>query len=235
MSQKFRTHRLFQLLSWIDALSRGYEAPGARRPAEEPLIDEPHRMPTASNLAYYLLNDGDYNQSALKERFSHWAVRGRPHKEVFTYVKKDVTRHLEQYPAHLFKSDTVKKTPETHPTFEAGIESRHVEAKAYYLSASGQKRLDTLAEAIQFKQDLVTSNKNVIGKNGNIRYVDKETVLTETAVERISGEVDPETIEIDSVTVPVGDRYSWDTTIYKLPHIIVTDATRIHTPTINRE
>ncbi len=56
MSQIFRTHRLFQLLSWSDALSRGYDAPdGRRRPAENILTEDPHRMPTVSNLAYYLL------------------------------------------------------------------------------------------------------------------------------------------------------------------------------------
>lgn len=233
MGQKFRTHRLFQLLSWIDALSRGYKAPGSCcQPAEKPVIDGVHRVPTAANLAYYLLCDGKYNRNTLQKRFSLWKVRETPHKDVFRYVKRDASRHLAQYPSHLFNSDTVRKTPETHPTFETGLESRRVEAKAYYLTARGRKRLSNLKDIMEFKQKLATTNTYVENRQGNVEFLNEETVLAETAVEQISDRANPEAIEIDSVTVPLENRTGWDVTTYTLPHIVVTDATRAYVPTV---
>lgn len=236
MVQSFRTHRLFQLLSWIDALSRGYEAPdNRRRPAETSLIGEPHRPPTVSNLAYYLLTDAEYNKAALKDRFSSRAIRGKPDKKVFTDVKQDLTRHLAQYPGDLFTTKIVRKTAEDHPTFDAGLESRHVEAKAYYLTEHGRDRLTELTEVMQIKRDLITTQKTTKGTYNPVTFVKETRVLTEDALDRIVGEVDAKMIKTDSITVPVEQRWGWKTKTYWLPHVDVVDPTRDQAPTVYRD
>lgn len=236
MSQSFRTHRLFQLLSWIDALSRGYAAPDNRRaPSETHLIGEPHRTPTISNLAYYLLTDAEYNKASIKDRFSFRALRGTPDKKVFTDVKQDLTRHLTQYPGDLFTTKTVRKAEEDHPTFDAGLESRRVEAKAYYLTKHGQDRLADLTDIMQLKRDLMTTQQTNKVNNNSITVVKETHVLTEDAVDRIDGEVDSKTIKTDSITVPVEQRRGWETKTYRLPHVAVVDTTRDQAPTIYRD
>lgn len=236
MTQSFRTHRLFQLLSWIDALSRRYASPDSqRRPAETPLKDESHRTPTISNLAYYLLTDAEYNEEALKDRFSHHAVRGTPDKEVFTDVKQDLTRHLAQYPGDLLRTKTVRKSAEDHPTFDAGLESRCVEAKAYYLTKRGQERLADLTDVMQLKRDLITTRTINKRRSGSTVFENKTHVLTEDAVDRIADEVGSRTIETDSITVPVEQRLYWETNTYRLPHVAVVDAARGRAPTVYRD
>lgn len=233
MSQSFRTHRQFQLLSWIDALSRGHESPeGLQEPADEPLIDDPHRTPTVSNLAYYLLHDANYNKDALKDQFSFPAVHGTPDKDVFTYVKRDLTRHLSQYPGDLFTTKTVRKTAEDHPTFDDGLESRCVKAKAYYLTERGQNRLEDLHDVVRFKCDLVTEKQTLLRKQGSIKRTKTKSILTDDAIEQIREDFDPKTIEMDSITVPIEERMQWKTTSYTLPHVAVVDQDR--TPTIYR-
>jgi hypothetical protein len=229
-------HRIFQLLSWLDALSRGYEAPdNRRRPAEEPLREDSHRPPTISNLAYYLLTHADYNEDALEEQFSSRALGGTPDKEVFVYVKRDLTRHLAQYPGDLFTTQSVQKSPGDHPTFDTGLESREVEAKAYYLTKHGQDRLADLTDVMQFKRDLITKKETVTRRQGSVTYLKKTHVLTEDAIERIQSEVDTKIIETDSITVPVEKRLQWETETYPLPHVAVVDTPRNQALTVYRD
>lgn len=236
VAQCFRTHRLFQLLSWIDALSRGYDAPGnRRRPAKDSLINEPHRTPTISNLGYYLLTDAEYNRVALKKKFYRGDIRGTPSKEVFTYVKRDLTRHLTQYPGDLFTIKTVRKTEQDHQTFDTGLESRQVKAKAYYLAKHGRDRLEKLTDVMQFKQELITTKKTKTRKDKSIAFIEKTRVLTDDAVDRIVGKIDSKPIETDSITVPVEQRRRWKTKTYWLPHVDVVDADRNQVPTIYRD
>lgn len=237
MSQIFRTHRLFQLLSWSDALSRGYDAPdGRRRPAENILTEDPHRMPTVSNLAYYLLTETEYTKGALKNRFSRRAVSGTPNKNVFTYVKRGLTRHLAQYPGGLSTTTIVKKTAEDHPTFDADIESRCVEAKAYYPTKRGQKRLAELSDKIQFKQSLISTKKTKTIQSNSIHSVNKTHMLSDDAVSQVDGAVESKAIKTDSITVPIEKRSRmWETTTYRVPHVAVANGTRDQTLTVYRD
>lgn len=236
MSQCFRTHRLFQLLTWIDALSRGYGAPdNRRRPADDALIDDPHRPPTVSNLAYYLITDADYNKDTLEEQFSSGALWGTPDKEVFTYVKRDLTRHLAQYPGDLLMTKPVEKDSGNHPTFDAGLESRQVEAKAYYLTKRGEKRREELSDRIQFKRSLVTTQVTSTRRQGSITYEEQRYVLTDDAIDQINPTVDTKAIETDSITVLVEKRREWKTATYTLPHVAVADAAQSRVPTVSRD
>jgi hypothetical protein len=236
VTQCFRTHRLYQLLNWIDALSRGYEAPdNRRRPADDALIGDSHRPPTVSNLAYYLITDADYNKDTLEEKFSFLALRGTPDKEVFTYVKRDLTRHLAQYPGDLLMTKSVKKGSGNHPTFDVGLESRRVEAKAYYLTTHGQNRLAELSDLIQFKRNLITSLQTGNSQQGPVKFVKEKDVLTDDAIERIHEPVDTDAIETDSITILVEDRWEWKTATYTLPHVAVVDAARSQPPTVYRK
>lgn len=236
VTQAFRTHRLFQLLKWIDALSRGYEAPNRRpRPAETPLKDESHRTPTISNLAYYLLTDAEYNKNTLEDRFSSHALRGTPDKKVFNYIKQDLTRHLAQYPGDLFTTATVQKTTEDHPTFDAGLESRCVEAKAYYLTKHGRDRLADLTDVMQFKSDLITTQRTTTGSSEPVTFVKETRVLTDDALDRIVGEVDSQTVKTDAITVPAEQRRRWEIKTYRLPHVAVVDAAQDRAPTVYRD
>lgn len=236
MSQSFRNHRLFQVLSWVDGLSRGYDAPTNRQSsAENPIVDEPHRTPTVSNLAYYLLTDAKYNEDTLEDRFSSYAIRGAPTKDMFNFVKQDLTRHLTQYPGDLFTTKTVRKTADDHPSFDDGFESRQVEAKAYYLTKHGQNRLAELTDVMQFKSELVTVVKTKENTNGQITFVSKSHVLTYDAVDRIVGEISLNSIKTDSITVPDKQKLKWKTKTYGLPHVDVVDHTHDRTPIIYRD
>lgn len=236
MSQFFRTHRMFQLLSWIDGLSRGYQAPDNEPQSADDLpINDPHRPPTASNLAYYLLTDAEYNKDALEDRFWRWSLRGTPDKEVFEYVKGDLTRHLTQYPGDLFMIPSVRKTPVDHPTFEAGLESRQVKANGYYLTKRGRDRLVNLKETMQFKDDLMTTQTVHIDPTKSPSFKKGTHILDDDAVDRINGNVDPEAIQMDSLKIPVEQRSKWKTKTYWLPHVDVVDSTRDQAPTVYRD
>ncbi len=230
----FRTHRLYQLLSWIDALGRGYDAPRYSQDIpEDRVVDKVHHEPTASNIAYYLLHDGDYKQEPPIDRFASWDRRD-VYKPVFTEVKNDVTRYLEQYPADLFSTESVRKTPDTHPALADGHESRRVKTTAYYLSARGRERLAQLQERMEYKRQLVTKNTFVTGLFENKIVISKDISVDPDAARPVAGLDDPETIEIDSVTVPIADR-NWSTETYSLPHIAVRDASHDPVPTIYRD
>jgi len=236
VSQYFRTHRLYQLLSWIDALSRGYESPdNLHRPADDPIINDPHRMPTVSNLAYYLLTDADYNEKALQDKFSYHGPRRTPDKEVFDYVKRDLTRHLAQYPGDLFKTKTVRKTAMDHLTFDDGLESRRVKAKAYYLSERGQTRLAELSGRMKFKRKFISKNKT-IRINNEMRIIKNSNIdpTADTLGQKID-EIDSKSIKTDSITVPTAQRFEWKTKTYELPHIAVADATQGQALTVYRK
>lgn len=236
MVQSFRNHRLHQVLSWVDALSRGYDTPDSRQvSAENPIWDGPHRTPTVSNLAYYLLTDAEYNQDTLKDQFSRHEVLGDPTKNMFKYVKQDITRHLTQYPSDLFTNKRVQKTPKNHPSFDDGFESRQVKAKAYYLTERGRNRLAELTDLIQFKSELVTTKQTKRSRDRRVSLVNKEHCLTGEAIDHIVGEVSSKSVEIDLITVPVKERWDWELKTYTLPHISVVDRTRDTTPKIYRD
>ena len=234
MNQMFRTHRLYQLLSWIDALSRGYDVLRYSQDIpEDRVVDKVHHEPTASNIAYYLLHDGDYKEEPPIDRFASWEGQDG-YGPAFTEVKNDVTRYLEQYPADLFSTESVRKTPDTHPALADGHESRRVKTTAYYLSARGRERLAQLQERMEYKRQLVTRNTSVTGRIGRVRVVSEDISVDPDAAHSVAGLDDSETVEIDSVTVPIAGR-NWSTKTYSLPHIAVRDASHDSVPTIYRD
>lgn len=220
MSNKifFRKHRKYQLLKWIEAFDQ-----------DIPDLSEYH--PTASNLAYFLITETDYRQAKLEEEFQRREVR-RPSKEVFQYVKRDLTRRFEQYNPNLFEKTTVSKTERNHKTLEKGLEDRKVSTTAYYLSETGENKLDWLSDRIAAKQNLVETQKTNYQLSDGLNKTKIITVLKNTYVDYFEYSKG-EKIPIDKIEIPDLDSYFLSTDVKKVPRIAITDS-ESDTPTIDR-
>jgi len=147
-------------------------------------------------------------------------------------VKRDLTRQFEQYNPNLFEERTISKTKQNHKTLQEGLENRRVSTTAYYLTETGENKLDWLSNCINAKQNLIKTQKIEYHKSDNVKRIKTKTVLKDRYIDHIEFSKGEE-IPVDKIIIPDPDFGMLSTAVKKVPHIEITDS-ESDTPTIDR-
>lgn len=144
--------RIFQLLTWIDALDDGYDSRHMNS----------KQFATSANLAAYLLEEGAC-KDLLERKFTRRKVR-KKRKEVFDYLQQYLTPQLYRLRGDSYLETPLKQRKEesNHLDLREGYRQQKRKIQQYVLTPTGKSKLERLEKLFSAKKKQVQQNPPIL-------------------------------------------------------------------------